>query len=190
MKRKKSYNDLLQFLENPANNEDEFIKFFNLNKEEGEKEQIENLLQLVKSIADNHKRDDCLLKKLFAIVGHYKDQIKQTLSNIEIYDISRTNKLFLLFLLESQIIIVDDCVYGELNSQIELNGNKYCHFFYPEIKEFVGEEKSQNILNDLLSIDSNILDHFNEKRHEGENDSYAKILLKSSFHMLLEQICL
>ena len=176
--KKKSYNDLLQFLENPQNKDDDFINLFNLNKEEGEKEQIENLLQLSKSISDNHKRDDCFLRKLFAIVEHYKDQIKQTLSNIEIFEIFRTNKLFLLFLLESQIIIVDDYVYGELNSQIELNGNKYCHFFYPEIKEFVGEEKSQNILNDLLSIDTNILDHFNEKRHEGENDSYICSLIR------------
>lgn len=131
-----------------------------------------------------------LLHKIFQILQYHINEIKQTFSNSEIFNIFESNKLILLFLFENKVITIDNDICHILMSKSEVNGNRHCHFFYPEIKEFVGEEKSQNILNDLLSIDSNILDHFNEKRHEGENDSYAKILLKSSFHMLLEQICL
>ena len=50
--------------------------------------------------------------------------------------------------------------------------------FYPEIKDFNDEEIMKGIEEELLSIDINIFDNFNEKRQKGENDSYICSLIR------------
>ena len=65
-----------------------------------------------------------------------------------------------------------------LNKISLLDGNRYCHFFYPEIKEFIGEEKIKELEAELLSQDDQIFDNFNEKRHKGENNSYICTLIR------------
>lgn len=88
-------------------------------------------------------------------------------------------KIFIyLFLFENKIITVDDTINKELIGAIEKNGNCLYHFFYPEIKEFNKKEEIEEIEKELLSIDPNIFDHFDEKRHEGESDTYICTLIR------------
>ena len=54
-------------------------------------------------------------------------------------------------------------------NQTEPNGNSYCHFFYPELERFKGEEKMKEVKKDLLSLSPTIFENFEEKRQEGEN---------------------
>lgn len=83
-----------------------------------------------------------------------------------------------LFLFENKIITVDDTINKELIGTIEKNGNCLYHFFYLEIKEFNKKEEIEEIEKELLSKDPNIFDHFDEKRHEGENDTYICTLIR------------
>ena len=69
-------------------------------------------------------------------------------------------------------------IYNEFQYKIERNGYHYYHFFYPEIKKFIGEEKFKDILEELITINSNILDCFEEKRQKGENDSFICSLIR------------
>ena len=76
------------------------------------------------------------------------------------------------------IVTINNSISTELLSKIDPNGNQYCHFFYPEIKNFIGEEKSKSIEKELLDKDSNIFDRFEENREEGENDTFLCSLIR------------
>ena len=127
-------------------------------------------------------------------IRNYKDkkfrpQIKQTFSNIEIFNIFLSNKKILLFLLKKEIIMIDDDIYNELFSKTDSNGNRYCHFFYPELKKFKGEEKVKGIEKQIIGKDSNIFDGFEEKREEGENDSFiCSIIRQDSVKEFVEYV--
>ena len=119
-----------------------------------------------------------LLKKIKTIIQYFKDKIGNYISKQEISDIFKTNKLILQFLFENDILTISDNICKELLDRIDLNGTKYCYFFYPEIKPFIGEEKAEEIENELISYDSNIFNNFDEKRQKGENDSYICSLIR------------
>ena len=176
------YSSLIEFLENSDVYIDGFkhlIKIINIEQIEGNREEIEHFLYLIHHISNNHQRSKYFFQKIFQIIEYYKDQIKRTFSNIEIFNIFRSNKLILLFLFENRIIKLDDQIYQQIIDTIEGNGNRFCHFFYPEIKEFLGSEKVKDIETELFEGDSNIFNNFEEKRHKGENDSYICSLIRS-----------
>lgn len=54
---------------------------------------------------------------------------------ITIYQNFKNNKILLLFLLQNQIITT--MIYDEITTKIESNGNRFCHFFYPELENFI-----------------------------------------------------
>lgn len=176
------YSSLIEFLENSDVYIDGFehlIQIINIEQIEGNREEIEHFLYLIHHISNNHQRSKYFFQKIFQIIEYYKDQIKQTFSNIEIFNIFRSNKLILLFLFENRIIKLDDQIYQQIIDTIEGNGNRFCHFFYPEIKEFLGSEKVKDIETELFECDSNIFNNFEEKRYKGENDSYICSLIRS-----------
>ena len=86
--------------------------------------------------------------------------------------------MILLFLLENKIVILSEEIIFEMKDKIDPNGTRFCHFFYPEIKCFIGEESSKEIKEEILKIDSNAFDNFDIKRKEGENDSYICCLIR------------
>ena len=54
----------------------------------------------------------------------------------------------------------------------------FCDFFYPEIKQFLDKSKIKEIETILLSKNENIFDHFDDYRHQGENNSYICTLIR------------
>lgn len=93
---------------------------------------------------------------------YYSKEIKQTFTKIEIFNIFKNNKKILLYLIKKEMTIIDN----NIEKEIILKGKRYCHFFYPELKE------NEEFKNELLKRDSKIFDNFEDKRREGENDSY------------------
>ncbi|KAK8843295.1 hypothetical protein M9Y10_025150 [Tritrichomonas musculus] len=181
------YNAILEFIDYPndnSNNSGSELCFYSLTKIiknqqiEKDREEMQEFLQIIKSIIDNHHRDNNFLPKLEKIFQYYKNQIKQTLSNIEIYHIFESNKKVLLYLLQNNIVTITDSIYSEMINKVESNGNRYCYFFYPEIENFVGEEKMKDVKNELLSKDPNFFDNYQYKRKEGENDTYICSLIR------------
>ncbi|KAK8880413.1 hypothetical protein M9Y10_003085 [Tritrichomonas musculus] len=178
---KELYGSLIQFLNNLDNNENYFQDLINIicqQKGEENYHKFEEFLQLITAISNNYHREKSFFEKIYQILEHYEVQIKQTFSNKELFDIFQSNKKILLFLFQKEIITIDDYIYNELQYKIERNGNRYYHFFYPEIKKFIGEEKTNDIEKELVSINSDIFDRFEEKRQEGENDSFICSLIR------------
>ena len=179
--KKEIYENLMNFLENNDNNEKYFKKIINdISKQQHEEpqEKLGKFLQLLVNVANNIHRSQSLFNKIFQIIEYYEDQIKQTFSNITIFNTFQSNKKLLLFLFKKRIIVIDNIISNELLSKNEFNGNDYCHFFYPEIKKFIDKENIKSIEKELLEIDSNIFDHFDEKREEGENDTFICSLIR------------
>ena len=109
------------------------------------------------------------------------------MSNFEIFELFKSNKLIILFLLKKQIIKLDEFIIDEiLNYQKELIP-KYCHFFINEINEFIKnneyfsylKEKIIEIELEIKELDINFPNQYEEKRLIGENDSYICSLIRN-----------
>ena len=172
-KKKELYNIFILLLEKSDNTDSDYQSLFKLLQQQNQKKnraEIEQFLQLINDISNNMHREESIFKNLYRIIELNKTQIKDTFSNDEIFDIFENNKKILLFLFKKEIITINDYIYEKLVSKTEANGNHYRHFFYPEIKKFIGDEKAKDIEKELIEKDSNIFHRFEEKREEGENE--------------------
>ena len=181
---KQLYDKILEFLEdsdeNCYNNEMHYQILLHMlcQKIEGDRDEIFQFLQIINYISKNHHRGKNFINKINKILQFYKDQIKQTLSDFEIFDIFENNKIILLFLLKNEIISISDTICTKIMGKYELNGNRYCYYFYPEIEKFIGKEEMKDVQKELLLIDENIFEYYDKKRQEGENDSYICTLIR------------
>lgn len=62
---------------------------------EENKEEITQFLLIIKSISDNHHREVNFNQKINQILLHYKDRIKQTLLNEEIFHMFKMSRRYL-----------------------------------------------------------------------------------------------
>ena len=167
------YEHLIEFIESrELSDEIYFNKLINLlNSQE-----LEPSLRLILSIANNHHHNNLFYDKIGKIILNLEDQIKQTFSNYELYNMFISNKKILLFLINKKIIIIDESVKKSLLTMLEKNGIQYCHFFLPEIKK-VSDEITLKMIQNQFS-DENI-NKYEEKRKIGENDSYICELIRN-----------
>ncbi|KAK8864800.1 hypothetical protein M9Y10_010325 [Tritrichomonas musculus] len=101
---KKLYDNLLTFLENSDSETNDLKHLFQINnnyQDECEREHFKQYLQLITNFANNHNRQENLLHKIFQILQYHINEIKQTFSNSELFNIFESNKLILLFLFEN-----------------------------------------------------------------------------------------
>ena len=184
--KKKLYTTILEFVEKSGeNSEAESKEYFQLLSDimkaqhiERDLEEMKQFILIIKSISENHHHDRYFIKRINEILQYYKEQIKQTLSNIEIYHLFENDKMILLFLFENNIVTITDQIYKEMIGKIESNCNRYWYFFYPEIEKFIGEEKMKDFKNEILSKYPNFFDNFDDKRKEGQNDFYICSLIR------------
>ena len=178
--KKRLYISILEFLENSDENFDGTTNEKYLERlspiikqqvKDGDCENMKEFLLIIKNISNEHHRDTNFIARTKQLLLHYKSQIKQTLSNEDIFEIFKDNKLLVHFLLTNDVIRITDTICEYMMNKYESNGNRYCHFFYPEVEQFLGEEKIKYVKNELLNKSENIFDNYNLKRQEGENDS-------------------
>ena len=186
--KKKLYSAILEFLENSDENFDDTTdekyleRLSPITKKEvkvGDCENMKGFLQIIKNISDEHRRDTNFITRTKQLLLHFKSQIKQTLSNEEIFYIFEANKLLVHFLLTNDFIRITDKICEEMMRKQEPNGNRYCHFFYPELEKFLGEEKMKSVKNELLNKSENVFDNYELKRQEGENDSLICSMIRN-----------
>ena len=67
-----------------------------------------SLLHLISKIGNNHYRFPNFFSKIEKILLIFKEDIKKHFSNSEIFNIFKSNKRILLFLIEQQIIVIDE----------------------------------------------------------------------------------
>ena len=164
-RKKEIHTLLLSFLENNQENDFNFnylIQNIRSEKLESNREELEHFLRLIINISNNHCRKGNLIQKVEKIILNLKDEITQTFSNSEVFNIFNSNKLILIFLLDNKILKFDDNICTEVMYKIDLNEKEYCLFFYPEIKSSVSEDKIERITKELFEIDKDILNNFDE----------------------------
>ncbi|KAK8838322.1 hypothetical protein M9Y10_035745 [Tritrichomonas musculus] len=114
---KSVYEGLLNFIDDDRN---EAINFENLNKIfqdikiRDDKFDLKLFFHLIVSICNNHHSCPNFFDKIDRIVNYFKDDIKKYYSNPEIFDIFKSNKRLLLFLIEEKIMNMDEQVVKQI----------------------------------------------------------------------------
>ncbi|KAK8888330.1 hypothetical protein M9Y10_039397 [Tritrichomonas musculus] len=180
-------NNLLEYLEDDENPDYNFETLTNICDENNyyyNKFKLKSFLHLLIKIIDNHYRNPNFFIKIFRILNYYKTQISEFFSNFEIFDIFKSNKRILLYLIEENLMKIDDYILHKMTERQFLNA-KYPQYFAPEIKQLLKNEflKKYQFYNwtrkdwfDEISKD--IPEGFYEKRKNGENDNYLCYLIR------------
>lgn len=110
--KKKSYNLIFSFLinENSTNSNILFQNFVESQNYSKDKEEFLMFLRFLSKIAKNHCRFPAFNSKIERLLKYYSDQMKQTFTNSEIFQIFKQNKLILLFLFKQNIISADEII--------------------------------------------------------------------------------
>ena len=134
------------------------------------KYEFSSFLHLLTIIYNNHHHQLDFIDMIEKIIKYYEFDIKKFYNNSEIFTIFKENKRILLFLIESKLMIIDDYVLMKMQNE------KYCYYFYPEIKMFLDNESIERI---STKLNDDILDNFEYKRKIGENESYICHLIRN-----------
>ena len=109
-KMKRIQNDLLDFIngmENNLNDQTKIIQTVNDSKDLENRYEFKSFLYLILKIATNHCSASNLFNKITNLLNYFKDPIKQSFSNTEIFDIFESNRKLLLFLIKNTINIIE-----------------------------------------------------------------------------------
>ena len=168
---KKFYDFIIQYIEDEKNNDEEIdLNDFN-------QIQIKDILFLLSKIAKNHHRNRFFFTKIEKIILFWRDKIIQNVSNDDLFNIFKNNKRMILFLINNQFICINETIINYMKKKDK--NFYYLHYFYPEIESLIDDEEKKKIKEEILSIDENIFNYFDEKRKQGENDSYLCDLIRS-----------
>lgn len=153
---------LLEYLDSEENIEEDFQKLnyaILQNQIEAKKHDFSLFLSMLMKICNNHKRSKYFFQKIEQLLIYHTNSIRKQFSNIEIFNLFRSNKRILLFLIESKVLILDDIIISIMKKP------KYKSMKYPEYF--------------CLDNNTNSNDHaFIKKRLDGENDNYICQLIR------------
>ena len=182
--------NIVSFLEEEANSEENFLIIENnLNdtKISDDKYYFLSLMYLISKICDNHHRLPNFFAKIERILQIFKKDIKKIFSNSEVFNIFKSNKRILLFLIEQKVIVIDEYIVKKITKTEKYIEAKYPQFFQPEIQAFINEKwfpkydpKDQELNKNgwVEEIKKKLPENFYEKRKEGENDSQICELIR------------
>lgn len=187
---------ILAFINEEANAEENFQNlnsFINEHKFNDCRYKLKMSLHLIIKIANNHHRSSDFISKIEKILLIFKDKMKEYYSNNDIFNIFKSNKRILLFLIEQEMLKIDEYIAKMMISPKYIKA-KYHQYFAPEIKPFISEKLKQPRYEDYIDkydrdddeetnswfdeIFENLPDDFYEKRKIGENDSYVCELIR------------
>ena len=171
--KKEIYETILEYIDKGDHKElIENLEKFHIHED---RNQFIVFLRLISKISKNHHRDTLFFDKFEQIFLFFSIQIKEIFSNFEIFKIFKNNPRILLLLIKHNILILDK----SLISTLLQHNNNYRYYFYSEIKSVIDTEQSQEIEQELLAVNSNIFDSFDEKCKLGENHSYICSLIRN-----------
>ncbi|KAK8844438.1 hypothetical protein M9Y10_024296 [Tritrichomonas musculus] len=143
------------------------------------KEEIKQFLRLLIEITNNHHRNPTFIDKIQQILIYIKNDIQKQIPNLELFKLSKNNKLMLLFLINNQIITLNEEIAIRMFNIEDKNHSRYCLFFYPEIMQLIDKEKQKILEEELSKYNINNLINLKNKRQKGENDSYICSLIQN-----------
>ena len=177
------HENILNYLEEETKTEENFqiLKdIFNNTKISDSQYDLLSLLHLISKIGNNFHRFPNFFAKIERILLFFKEDIKKYFPNSEIFNIFESNKRILLFLIEQQIIVIDEYITKKISKTDKYIKSKYPQYFQPEIQPFINEKwfpkydpNDQDLKKNewVEEIKKELPENFYEKRKEGENDS-------------------
>ena len=178
-KMKKIQTNLLQFIDNSDNVEENFQNFIQIIDDQISQnpQELKLLLRLINVISNNHHRTPDFFTKFEKILTHFKTQIIQNYSNFQIFHIFKKNRRILLFLIEENFLKIDKTIATYISK--ENRELLYIDYFSTELKPF----NSILYLVDEYSIINN------RKRRIGENDEdIAEIIRNDQLSEFIEYV--
>ena len=180
--------NIVCFLEEEANSEENFLILenkFNDTKKSDYKYFLLSLMHLISKIVNNFLRFPNFFAKIERILLFFKEDLKKYMSNSEIFNIFKSNKRILLFLIEQQLIIIDEYIVKKITETEKYIEAKYPQYFQPEILPFINEkwfpkyDPNSKKNGWVEEIKKELPENFYEKRKEGENDSQICKLIRN-----------
>ena len=146
------------------------------------KEELGLFLRLLLNIFNHHRRYPNFSAKMFKILDFLSETIKHIFTNIDIFEMLKSNRMIILHLIEKGIITIDKKITKEILQVSQGSEWSYKYFFYPEIKPFISEEEQLMIENSLNEPNINFLDSlesFDYNRRKGENNSTISSFIRN-----------
>lgn len=187
-KMKSIHSNLLCFLDSNDNIEENFEVLTDTLKDQkigNSKQETKFVLMLLLRIVNNHHRCLDFYDKIKVILQHFQKEIINFFSNSEIFDIFKSDKRILLYLIESKILVFDDFVCKQIITD-EFIMAKYHLYFLPELKKFINKEWFPHNAPWIHEINNELQEDFFEKRKIGENDSIICELIRKD---LIDEFC-
>ena len=163
-KKKEFYKLLISFTdEDSADGEfHELINYLDTEIIRKDREELNEFLHLISKISKTQHRYPNFTKKIENLILHYKEEIKQSFSNFEIFTIFRKSKHVLLILFKNKILALDDLILKYIRTN-KHRKESYHLFFYPEIKPFLNPTEIRLFECELLAIKFSMILNQNAK---------------------------
>ena len=125
--------------------------------------EFKTFLYILLNISNNHFRLPTLFTKIEQIILFFKTNILQLFSNFEIFHIFLSNNRILLFLIEEEILKIDESIFKKMNNK------NFRIYFLPELHQFSDQNNSEE-------IDQST---FFKNRKNGENESFLCEMIRN-----------
>lgn len=137
---KKIQQNLLDLLDFEKNVEEKYQNLKNIfdDKIRNDHKIIKSLMHLILHISNDHNRTEGFFKKIEQILMLFKDDLQKYFTNSELFNIFKSNKRILLFLIEEKIMNFDEFIAKRIIKKKFLD-KKYPQYFQPEIQPFLNE---------------------------------------------------
>lgn len=170
--KKQLQNSILTFLnhENTEEEDENFPHLLNLIQDQqiaSNKDELTALFYLIGQIEMNYRRSPDFNEKIQKIISIFESEIKNLYTNIELFHIFEKNKRIFLYLIQKKLVTVDQKIVTVF-TRPKFHRKFYFHYFYPEIKNFISDEKLKNEIEKSVSKYS--CDLFEKLRQNGENE--------------------
>ena len=174
---------LLNYIDGEENLEEYYQNLYTYIKEKqfsNSKSELKIFLNLLTKIANFHYRSTDFFNKIEKIIFIFKEDILKYLTNSEIFNLFQSNKRILLFLFESNILILDYYIFLKIYED-----DDYLCYFYPEISAYSIKNKLEKLklisskMKPLFELINSNLDDFKNKRKIGENDTYICQIIRN-----------
>ena len=136
-----------------------------------------SLVHLISRILDYHHRTPTFFTKIEQVILLFKSEIRKSLSNSQIFNIFKSNKRIILFLIEEGIIKPDKNI-AKLLIQEEFFNSKYPIYFYNEFSNFF-KENITDFKDDIEELNKDTNEYIQEKRKIGENHHHLSELIRN-----------
>lgn len=166
---------LLNFIKSESNDEENFRILNDVFKElkiSEDQHKLMSLLHLLVKIANNHQRSSKFFSKIEQILLVFQSDINKYFLNSEIFNVFKSNKRILLFLIEQKIIIIDEYIVKTITTG-KYKKFEYDKYFAPEIEPFKKDSDGETNKEEELN------EEFYENRKIGENDNFICKLIQN-----------